>query len=149
MRRCLRDDRGAALVEFAIVSVLLITLVFGIIEFGMLMKDYLTVNQAAREGARAAALGATTTVIKDHIVTAAPTITVIRNNIVLKTGAPNTNPSGWAALGDANGSNNAVHGNLISVDIPYTHSLVTGGLLSPVFGGNSIIIHGTMIMGRE
>ncbi len=137
--------------EFAIVSILLITLVFGIIEFGLLMKDYLTVNQAARDGARAAALGYTTTVIKQRVVAAAPSITINSANIVLKTGAPNTNPSGWAALGDgADGHNNAVSGNLILVDVPYNHQLVTGSLFSAIFNGQTTItVHGSMAMGRE
>jgi hypothetical protein len=45
-------ERGAALVEAALVSPLIIVLLFGLLEFGMLFKDYLTVANATRAGAR-------------------------------------------------------------------------------------------------
>lgn len=52
------DDRGAVLVEFVIVSTLLITLLFGIVEFGFAWADRLTVQTSTRAGARGgAALG--------------------------------------------------------------------------------------------
>lgn len=50
-------DRGAAAVETALVLPLLLMLVFGIIDFGRLLNAQLTVSAAAREGARAAAIG--------------------------------------------------------------------------------------------
>jgi TadE-like protein len=49
-------DGGAAAVEFALVLPLLLLLLFGIIDFGRLLNAQLTVNEAAREGARATAL---------------------------------------------------------------------------------------------
>lgn len=48
-----RDNKGAASVEFAIVAVLFLALVFGIIEFGILMFDKQVLTNASREGARA------------------------------------------------------------------------------------------------
>lgn len=56
MRRHLRKDtRGAVAVEFALILPILLMLVFGIFEFGMLFRADLTVSQAARSGARTAA----------------------------------------------------------------------------------------------
>lgn len=52
-RRFLRREHGAATVEFAIVAILLLTLVFAIIEFGILMFDHHVLTNASREGARA------------------------------------------------------------------------------------------------
>jgi hypothetical protein len=46
------NERGAALLEFALVAPILILLVFGIIEYGMFFKDYLTVSNTTRAGAR-------------------------------------------------------------------------------------------------
>lgn len=150
MRKLVRNNRGAALVEFAIVSLLLITLVFGIIEFGLLMKDYLTVNQAARDGARAAGLGYTTTIIRNRVVAAAPSITIDPGSIVLTTGPANTDPSTWVPLGDEDGYNNAEHGDSILVKVPYGHPLATGSLFTAIFGGQTTInINGSMVMGRE
>ena len=48
----LKEQKGATLVEFAIIIPLLITLIFGIIEFGLLLYDKGIITHAAREGAR-------------------------------------------------------------------------------------------------
>ena len=49
-------DAGAALVEFAFVAVLLLTLVFGIISFGLILSFKQDMTRAAAEGARAGAV---------------------------------------------------------------------------------------------
>jgi TadE-like protein len=51
------SDAGAAAVEFALVSVLLFTLLFGIVQYGYFFLQSSAAEHAAREGARAAALG--------------------------------------------------------------------------------------------
>ncbi len=51
-----KDDRGAALVEFGIVAPMLLLLLFGIVEFGLLFGQKLDVSQGAREGARLASV---------------------------------------------------------------------------------------------
>jgi Flp pilus assembly protein TadG len=47
-----RHDRGASLVEFALIAPLLFLLLFGVIEFARLIHGFTTVWSAAREGAR-------------------------------------------------------------------------------------------------
>jgi Flp pilus assembly protein TadG len=51
-------EKGAALVEFAVLAPLLIILVLGIVEFGWLFGQYNDVRHGAREGARFAAVNA-------------------------------------------------------------------------------------------
>jgi hypothetical protein len=51
-------EGGASAVEFALVVPVLLLLVFGIIEFGLVMRDYLSVASSVRVGARIAATGA-------------------------------------------------------------------------------------------
>lgn len=46
------EERGAALIEFALVFMLLMTIALGAYEFGMAFRDSLAVSSAAREGAR-------------------------------------------------------------------------------------------------
>jgi hypothetical protein len=55
-RRNGRRDQGAAAVEFVLVLPVLLVILFGIIDFGRLMHAKLELAEAAREGARAAAL---------------------------------------------------------------------------------------------
>lgn len=56
VRRGDRGDRGAAAVEFALVIVPLMMVVFGIISYGFMLSFRQTLSQAATEGARAAAV---------------------------------------------------------------------------------------------
>ena len=53
-----RKERGATLVEFAVLAPLLILLLFGIIDFGWAMGNYNDVRHGAREAARLAAVNA-------------------------------------------------------------------------------------------
>ena len=48
----LKNQKGAAMVEFAIVLPLLFTIVFGIIEFSLILYDKAMITNASREGAR-------------------------------------------------------------------------------------------------
>jgi len=48
-----RDQNGGAAVEFALILPLLILLIFGIIEFGLLLYNEHILTNACREGARA------------------------------------------------------------------------------------------------
>lgn len=52
-----RHERGQGLVELALVMPLFMILVFGVIDFGMGLRAYITAAQAVREGARFAAVG--------------------------------------------------------------------------------------------
>jgi len=52
-KRIIKDQKGGALVEFAIVLPLLVVLVMGIIEFGLLCYNKQVIANASREGARA------------------------------------------------------------------------------------------------
>ena len=51
-----RDERGQALVEFALVLPILVLLLFSVIQLGIVYKDYLALTDAVRAGARKAAV---------------------------------------------------------------------------------------------
>ncbi len=55
------DERGAALVEFALALPLLLVVIAGIVDFGFVFQRYEVVTNAAREGARLAVAAWTTT----------------------------------------------------------------------------------------
>jgi len=54
--RRFRSERGAELVEFAIVFPLLLLVTLGIIDFGLMFQRYEVLTNAAREGARVSVL---------------------------------------------------------------------------------------------
>ena len=56
LRRWIRDDRGASMIEFAIVAPLLFLLVFGIIDFGRVFFLMNNLTNAVRDGARQGAV---------------------------------------------------------------------------------------------
>lgn len=49
-----RDERGAEAVEFALITIVLFPLLFGIIQYGICFNDFLQSRQAVRQGARTA-----------------------------------------------------------------------------------------------
>jgi Flp pilus assembly protein TadG len=55
--RHLSRERGQALVEFSLVAILFFTLIFGIFDGVRLLQSWMTVQHAAREGARYAITG--------------------------------------------------------------------------------------------
>ncbi len=59
MRREHRSCRGQSMVETALVLPIIILLLVGIIDFGLLFNNYIVLSNATREAARKAAVGAT------------------------------------------------------------------------------------------
>lgn len=60
-----KSENASATVEFAVVLPLLLTFIFGMVEFGRIMSVYQILTTSAREGARIAALpGATNSVVE-------------------------------------------------------------------------------------
>jgi Flp pilus assembly protein TadG len=55
-RRLIKDQQGQTMTEFAIVLPILVLLVFAVIQFGIAFNNYLTLTDAARAGARKAAV---------------------------------------------------------------------------------------------
>jgi len=70
----LMKRRGSTIVEFALVVPVLLAMLIGIMEFGWLIKNQLTIANAAREGARAAAVGKNTATIDARITDMTATI---------------------------------------------------------------------------
>ena len=59
MTRERRSCRGQSMVETALVLPIIILLLVGIIDFGLLFNNYIVLSNATREAARKAAVGAT------------------------------------------------------------------------------------------
>jgi hypothetical protein len=151
--------KGATMVEMAIVLPFLVLLVFGIFEVGLLMKDYLGLNQAAREGARIASIGSPLATIDARIMASAPSIDVSR---LTWSGQWRTyDDSGgtwgpWTLLRDDGwGSdlrNNAKPGSQVKISVELEHQLVTGQVmdfLSDADKPGTVTLRSSMILRRE
>src|SRR5258708_10347940 len=64
-------DRGSVAVEFALLLPVLVLLIFGVIDFGRAINAQITLTQAAREGARLASLGYSTSAVTTRAQSAA------------------------------------------------------------------------------
>ncbi|GAA0214417.1 hypothetical protein GCM10010492_10280 [Saccharothrix mutabilis subsp. mutabilis] len=108
------DDRGAAAVEFALLLPILLVLVLGLVDFGRALNAQVTLTQAAREGARVAALK------KPNVVTRTQDAATNLDGVAVTVVACPTTPSPTA---DA------------SVTATYTFEFITPvGAIAGIFG---------------
>ena len=104
MKRRIKRQEGQALVEFAIVIPLLLLIVLGIMQFGILFNNYLTLTDAVRAGARQAAVSRTDVdpeqKTKDRVKQAAGHINDASLEITVDPYDPAKDTHTWAAGGD-------------------------------------------------
>jgi Flp pilus assembly protein TadG len=74
MLKLSREQNGQALVEMALVIPLFLLLLFGVIEMGRIGHAYITISNAAREGARLATIGGSDIEIREAVQNATPTL---------------------------------------------------------------------------
>jgi Flp pilus assembly protein TadG len=55
-KKLIRDERGQTMAEFAIVLPILVVLLFGIVQLGILFNNFVTLTDAVRAGAREASV---------------------------------------------------------------------------------------------
>ena len=66
-RRGGRGEKGQSLVEFALILPIFLLLLFAIVDFGMGFYSWISITNAAREGARLGAVAATEIQIDDRV----------------------------------------------------------------------------------
>ncbi len=125
-----RVEAGQAVVELALVVPVLVLLLLGIAEFGRLYGAYLTVEQAAREGARVAALGGSDSDVIQAVDNAASWLDLKQLSVSIT-------PSQGQRLA----------GQSVTVEVDYRFNFVAPVISSLV--GNSILLHSKMIMRIE
>ena len=79
----LKNEKGQSLVEFAIILPILLLLLFGIAEFGIMLNSYLTIQNVAREGARLGIIGGSDVEITSLIRATSPNLTVADTSITI------------------------------------------------------------------
>jgi Flp pilus assembly protein TadG len=118
------SQKGAAMLEFALILIPLLLITFGIIEFGMLIYNKQVITNASREGARAgivASLPRVSTTAIDTVVQ-----DYCRNHLVTfaTTNPPpvTTFPSGASIPGGGGYSSTAAFGTNLGVRVRYDYS---------------------------
>jgi Flp pilus assembly protein TadG len=130
--RRLKSERGAELIEMALVLPLLLLLIVGMVDFGFLFARYEVLTNAAREGARIAVLPGYGTADVESRVCA-----YLTTGGLPTTGCPNapTNP----AITVANTTIAVAAGSPIdskSVTVAYTHNFMFIGPIIGLMGGS-------------
>ena len=70
----LKNEKGQSLIEFAILLPLLLLLLMGILEFGLMLNAYLSINNSAREGARLGIVDGSNLEISELITNLSPNL---------------------------------------------------------------------------
>lgn len=70
----LHNEKGQSLVEFALIIPVVLLILLGILEFGMMLNSYLTISNASREGARQGAIGSSDSDIQAKIMEISPNL---------------------------------------------------------------------------
>jgi Flp pilus assembly protein TadG len=106
------------MVEFALVAPILLLLVFGIVQFGILFNNYLTLTDAVRAGARQAAVSRTLTdpvgTTKTRVTTAAANLKASDIDITVDPYDPKNGTHDWVQGGDVT----------VTATYPYSISLL-------------------------
>jgi Flp pilus assembly protein TadG len=135
----------------AIVAPVLILLLFGIIDMGLLLKDQLLLGNACREAARVAAVGKPTADIVSNATNTATTLDPSSIDVETEYRLTPTDP--WLTLSDtADGSSNsAPPGSQIKVAAHYPHTLICWPIASIVGEGGTKTrtLHSSMVARRE
>lgn len=147
---------GSVVVEMAILAPLLIFLLFGIVEMGLVLKNQLVLNSACREAARVAGIGSPTAQIIARARVAATTLPADQITGVpeYRSYAPDTGWSEWQPLGDTGdlSANAAPTNSQIKVTLTYPHSLITG-LMVLGFGADPstriVTLYSAVVIRRE
>ncbi|HOM72539.1 MAG TPA: pilus assembly protein [Armatimonadota bacterium] len=122
------NKRGAALVEMALIVSLLFVLLFGLIDFGLLLKDYLALSQVSREASRSAAVGSSMATINSRISTWCSSVGLDYSDLEPTIVFTDPNTGEVYPLGDSGTHNDAPMGAMISVTLEYPHQMIAGGL---------------------
>ncbi len=128
--RLFKQKKGQSLVETAIVLPLVLLLLMGIVDFGILFNNYIVISNASREAARKGSLGGTDAEITQMIQNYTTTLDSSRLNIEIY-------PAQSLRF----------HGSEIRITLRYDNRLITpmiGSLL-----GEDITLQGQVIMRVE
>ncbi|MEX2157916.1 MAG: TadE family protein [Dehalococcoidia bacterium] len=120
-RKPVRDERGQALLEFALLAPLIILFLLAIVDFGMAVNRRLILDHAAREGARYASVGG------NAFSSGAP-VTCSEIQQLTANGTKGMFAAGTVDVNyeDANGIPGIQTGDNVEIELDYTYEFQTG-----------------------
>ena len=143
--KLLTNKRGTAVLEFAIILPLLLTILFGIVEFGILLYDKAVITNASREGARAGIVSRDPRVSDDDIQT------VVKNyckNYLITFGADTIENDDIVISPPYGTRSSAGFGTDVTVDVTYHYDfLALPNFITTLLGG--INLQATTLMKME
>jgi Flp pilus assembly protein TadG len=145
-----RSERGAELVEFALVLPLLLVLIGGIIDFGFLFQRYEVVTNAAREGARLRSLAGYTDAAARTRVREYIRVGLNLTQAQLDAAVPNSAAGVNITTGTVAGVTPAVQTTIVAVT--YQHNFIMLGPIMSLINAtwsNQINVYGTSQMRLE
>jgi len=128
--KSLKNQKGQALVEFAIILPIIMLLIMGIFQFGMMLNAYITIENASREGARAGIIGSSDAGIETLIISTSPSLEPERLTVTI---TPN--------------EISRISGGTLTVKVTYNYEL-TVPIISSLFN-NVIVLNGHTSMRVE
>jgi len=143
MRRIEASQNGAAMVEFAIVLPLLLLILFGIIEFSLVMYNKAMITNASREGARRGVVyrvDPTTfnyAPLTDGQIQTEVTNYLSNHLITLKGTSTHTTTITRAV---------EVSGNTLNVQVSYPYQFLVVPPIASIIGGGSTSLPGTLTL---
>lgn len=131
-RERITGESGAAAVEFALIAPLLFMLIFGIINFGLIWSQKEVYVQAAREGARYAAVACedtcTSSEVRDRVVNAA-----VGYQITGGAAAISVSPNPGCSTTDMSDTVEVSWSQQFQIDIPFVPPVTVATPIEAVF----------------
>jgi Flp pilus assembly protein TadG len=131
-------ERGAVIVEFALLLPFLFSILVGTVEFGLLFYNKQVLTNASREGARAGISHLTADVIKTIVVDYS------QDRLITFGGAPNVDPNNVKV--DPLDPVSAVFPNELTVSITYKYTFIVPKLLG---FGTDLTLNTETVMNME
>lgn len=128
------DERGSALVEMSLLAPALVLLLAGMLELGRVMEVWVVTANAAREGARQAALGHTATEVRQTVQSYLQNSLSGRPDIVLPISAD-------IVVTNAGGQ----PGQAVTVSVSTGVMIITPGVQA-LMPANPLPVHGSLSM---